>query len=106
MTDDDARAERAFRTALADRAEALHPVPLTTPVHRRSGSVIFGAAAAVLVVLAGVGLLALRTDGEPSPSNREPASEHLGDLPRPDDGWKWVSYMGVAVQVPEEWHYE
>jgi hypothetical protein len=92
MTDD--RAEQAFRTALADRAESLTPTALDVPAPRRHRHwpLLVAAAAAVLVVVGLVAVVAGHRD--------EAAPSHV--LP---DGWRWESHAYVKVAVPDSWGY-
>ena len=94
MTDDrtDERAEQAFRTALARRAETVTPLTLEVPAPRRPRRwpVLVAAAAAAILV---VGLVAMVTGhrDEATPSNVLP------------DNWRWESYRNVLVAVPGDW---
>lgn len=104
------REERAFRTALAARAEDCEPVDLAVPAPRvRRGGWRrpwhqLGVAAAALALIGGVVAIVLadrpddvytRPDAQPGPA--------IQTLPDPADGMRWVSRYDVTVQVPASW---
>jgi hypothetical protein len=80
MTHDVDRAERAFRTALASRAETFEPTTLDVPPPRRLWRPPLVAAAAAVVLV--VGLVAV-VGGH----RKEAPPSHV--LP---DRWRWESY--------------
>lgn len=110
MTDDtnDPRAEQAFRTALNQRADALETVPLDAGVLPRRRRWLPGAvAAAVLILVGGTALAAGVLGGDGGGDGKAAVTDKLpaGALPVADEGWRWVSWHDVAVQVPDSWAY-
>ncbi len=94
MTDDLDRAERAFRSALAERVSAYEPVAMVAPgpARRRRWPALLAVAALVVVVVgAGLAVRATRHD-HAAPT----------DLPA---GWRWESHRDVMVAVPGTWGY-
>ncbi len=120
MSEEEDRAERAFRAAFGRRAGDLEPVDLhgSWAAERRPW-LLAAVVAAVLVVVGGTSVLAMTSGGDrsgPPPaangrttastSGADPAApEQAGTLPTPDSGWRWVSWRNVAVQVPADWGY-
>lgn len=111
---DDARAEQAFRDAFGREADRLPAAP--RPVVRRRRRPVLAAAAAVLLLVGGIGLVATLPD-DPAPDDPAPGesaadpdgpagsveASGAGDLPPATDGWQWVSWRDVAVEVPDSW---
>ena len=102
-TDAPDRAAAAFRAAFAQHAEDLgfaldQPVIPRTPRGRRFAVGL--AAAAVLTVTAG-SLAVLKPWEARTTTAATPAV--TTSYPAPDAGHKWVSQLGVAVQVPDSW---
>ncbi|WP_203335994.1 hypothetical protein [Nocardioides limicola] len=98
------RAERAFRDALAKRAEETTPKPLDVPTRRRTPRLMLAAAAALLVVAGGLGILQSMRGGEQSQVATDP-QPHETDPAAPAAGWQWISWRDLEVQVPAEWQY-
>ncbi|MCW2767984.1 MAG: hypothetical protein JWO11_3943, partial [Nocardioides sp.] len=106
---DDTRAERAFRDAFVQRADALEAVPLDAgaPRSRRRRWLPAVVAAAVLVLVGGTALAGgvLGDDGKGDGPTTGTEELPAGALPAADAGWRWVSWRNVAVQVPATWAY-
>lgn len=98
MTDD--RAEQAFRDAFAQRADRLVTGPLPAVRRRRRLPAVLATVAAVLVLVAGTAIAA--SIGHDDPPDRT-ATGPVGGLPAAPDGWRWATWRGVGVQVPERW---
>jgi hypothetical protein len=88
------RAEQAFRTALASRAETFPPAVLDVPAPRRPRRwpLLVASAAAVILVVGLVAVVGGHRD-EAAPSHVLPG------------GWRWESYANVMVAVPDSWGY-
>jgi hypothetical protein len=102
----DERAERAFRDALATRAETFEPASLEAPGSRsRRRWLPALVAAAVLALVSGTALAAGVLDDDRNGGTHLAGKDHtaVGTLPAADAGWRWVSWRNVAVQVPEDW---
>ncbi len=108
------RAAAALVAALHRKAARFTPKPLIVPEAKRSahrGWVLAAAACAALIVggLALIpGLLGRGgqegTIGDPTAERTSTESVNTqSGLPDPQPGWRWESYLNVAVQVPEEW---
>lgn len=82
----------------------------TDPLDVRRGArrrrVPYAAGAAVLALLAGVGLAGAWLGEEPAMVADPPATSEAAGLPAPAPGTRWVSWRDVAVQVPEGWVYD
>jgi hypothetical protein len=111
MTEHPDRAEVALRDTLERHAaEAPAPGQLMDRVRERrsrrrlwrtAGPVVLATATVVMVVMvaawpAGQGGI----DPAPGP---KPRPEQVAS--RPADGWRWESYGGIEVQVPDTWTY-
>jgi len=101
----DDRPERAFRDALFERAGALEPAALDlTAPRRRTPWRTWGAAAAAAVLVAGTvgGVAWWQGDDRPGLGIDRTVE---GQLPLPDAGWRYESFLDVVVQVPDSWGY-
>lgn len=98
---DQTRAEQAFRDAFAREADHLAPAPRPV-VRRRRRWPVLAAAAAVLVLVGGAGVVAtMREDPAPRPTADDAIDP--GALPAATDGWRWVTWRDVGVEVPASW---
>jgi len=113
MSENDERAERAFRDALSRRVDGFEPVDTDIPSRRGPGRWrSWGAVAAAGVLVAGtavgVGFVTRHGGGLAGPDGTTTVpstSQAVSDLPPPDPGWRYESYRDVVVQVPESWGY-
>lgn len=122
MTDqrEDDRAAAAFREALRREADAFEPVgPLTIAEPKPVRRALWVLAAAACIALIAGGLVwadgarsgpkstpgpagteqSAQTEQSADPNGPQPVSE----LPEPQAGWRWETYLNVAIQVPEDW---
>lgn len=110
---DDARAERAFRDALSQRADRLEPATLGTPGQRaRRGRqwplLVAGAAAiAVLAVTATLAVINAADDTGGPDLSAATADTDTTDTQTPTDeapsGLRTVGYRDLEIEVPQEW---
>ncbi|MBB6626741.1 hypothetical protein H5V45_05335 [Nocardioides sp. KIGAM211] len=71
--------------------------------HPRRAWLAVAAVAALLVVIGVLGAVGTGLVGRNASSSQ--GATKGGTLPRADAGWRWVSFRGVAVQVPQRWDY-
>ena len=128
MTDDDrpdqvaddrtSRTSRAFRDAFDRHAGDLPAGPDLTDVRRRarrrSTLTILGAAATVVALLgvtfavtgersAVEGRVPVADATAPSPTASSDPAPTTASTSRPNEGWRYVSYRDVELQVPQSW---
>jgi hypothetical protein len=112
VTDDlnrraDERAEAALRASFADdrgwSSEHIDPAAVRTRVRRRNRLRVVGAAAAVMVIAAGVatGVELGSREGNASTGPTSTSGPH----PAPSEGWRWDFYRDIRVKVPADWAY-
>jgi hypothetical protein len=112
MTENDERAERAFRDALSQQADGFEPADTHVPSGRgparwRSWGSVAAAGVLVAGTAVGVGLVTRHGGGLAGPDGPttvpQTSQGAVSDLPLPDPGWRYESYRDVVVQVPDSW---
>lgn len=104
---DDARAERALRDALARHADEFEPGPLRTTTRRGRWWLVGAVAASVAVAAVGIAVVVGANDGEVAPDALAVASDPPPASPSTSEGsapaTRVVSYRDLLVDVPEDW---
>lgn len=107
MPDDD-RIEEIFRGALRRKAEGAPPEHglasrVRARLARRRRRQVAGATVACVAVVAG--FVGVAQSGDPTGRDGSDVAEPDRSDEPAVDGWRWESYGGVEVQVPETWGY-
>lgn len=106
MTDDQDRAETAFRAAFGRAAAEFEPGEPSRTVRRRRRTWPAVAAAAALVAGTVGGVALLHRDDVRSGAHGPYADpEPTQTLAPPVQEWRYESYRDVVVQVPDSWGY-
>ena len=110
MTENDERAERAFRDALSQRADGFEPADTHVPSGRgparwRSWGSVAAAGVLVAGTAVGVGLVTRHDGGLAGPDGPttvpQTSQAAVSEPPPPDPGWRYEYYGDVVVEVPD-----